>query len=55
MDRYWRPLKRYLTDGVHLNVNGSLRAASMFTSALFQAAFLPEALAPNLPEIRRRR
>lgn len=55
MDRYWRPLKRYLSDGVHLSLNGQALAAKMFVAALYQAAFLPDAIQPGLPEQRRRR
>lgn len=55
MDRYWRPLKRYLADVVHMSINGQALAAKMFVSALYQGAFLPDAVQPSLPEVRRRR
>lgn len=55
MDRYWRPLKRYLADAVHMSINGQALAAKMFVAALYQGAFLPDAVQPQLAEIRRRR
>lgn len=52
-DRYWRPIKRYLTDGVHLNTQGADVAAQCFVNALYQGAFLANNAQPGLPALKR--